>query len=288
MRWIPWIVLGILAAGIGLIFTKNSQRETATTQTATQPVSSGTTVTATGTVAPAAFAAPTDSATSRRSKAGRDTALAAYNQEANSPTETAPADDAPAATAAPAAPSEIAPANGEPRDATAAAGNANAGANAGALPVPNDAPATDAFPSDVAPPAEPTTQQVHPLPEPRTAGAAGEHNASGDNRPLSNLDPPIGAREPAPAAHDSAHQPYYPSAKPAVSGPLPHRNTDAWEAIHRKAAMKAEMRGRRLATQKWFGYSNLRPTASATPFLSTYSPSWTGNSAHPSHWTGTR
>ena len=284
MRWIPWIVLGILAAGIGLIFTKNSHRETATTQTATQPVSSGTTVKAAGTVAPAAFAAPADSATSHRGKAGRDTALAAYNQEANSPTETAPADADPAATTAPAAPSEIAPANGEPRAASAAAGTANAGA----VPVPNAAPATDAFPPDVAPPAEPTTQQVHPLPEPRTAGAVGEHNASGDNRPLSNLDPPIGAREPAPAAHDSAHQPYYPSAKPAVSGPLPHRNTDAWEAIHRKAAMKAEMRGRRLATQKWFGYSNLRPTASATPFLSTYSPSWTGNSAHPSHWTGTR
>jgi hypothetical protein len=113
-------------------------------------------------------------------------------------------------------------------------------------------------------------------------------DANGDNRPLSNLTPPVGSEPPASGAHDSAHQPYYPAAKPVAAGPLPRRNPDAWEAIHRKAANKAEMRGRRLATQKWFGYSNLRPTASATPFLSTYSPSWKGNSAHPSYWTGTR
>lgn len=158
---------------------------------------------------------------------------------------------------------------------------------AGTVPLPGDAPLPGDMPAGGdAPPATPlpppAASAVNPLPAPRP------NDTNSDDRPLSNLTPPVGAEPPAGGIHDSAHQPYYPANKSNFTGPLPRRNTDAWEAIHRKAAMKAEMRGRRLSTQKWFGYSNLRPTASATPFLSTYSPTWTGNSAHPSHWTGVR
>jgi hypothetical protein len=38
---------------------------------------------------------------------------------------------------------------------------------------------------------------------------------------------------------------------------------------------------------KWYGYSNSRPMASATPFMGTYGPHWVGNSwRNDFHWRG--
>lgn len=298
MRWIPWIVLGVLAAGAVLIFSKSAPRAPLATLAKNSPTSPAPAEPAPKTgdvVAVAAFSATADTGSARRNSSRRDTAFAAYNQEANQAEETAPADANATADAASSAPASSAPVGSAPvgSDDPTARTDTPAGEGAtgqgipphnGALPAREDmaaeAPGVGPVPAET-PPAE-HDPAVHPLPSPRPTFG------KGDNGPLSSLDPPIGARGQMAPAHDSAHQPYYPSAKPLVAGPLPRRNTEAWEAIHRKAAMKAEMRGRRLTTQKWFGYSNLRPTASATPFLSTYSPTWTGNTAHPAYWTGVR
>jgi hypothetical protein len=58
------------------------------------------------------------------------------------------------------------------------------------------------------------------------------------------------------------------------------------EAVRRKAEQRAAQRQNRLAAQRWFGYSNLRPTANPIPYMGTYSPSWTGNSWNPAAWSG--
>ena len=101
-------------------------------------------------------------------------------------------------------------------------------------------------------------------------------------RPFTQLKPPVDVLPP----HDSAYQPHYPRLHgPSFPAP-PSRKTEAQEAIHRKAELKAAQRQRRLATQKWFGYSNSRPSASATPFMGIYSPTWSGNSNSPYLWNG--
>ena len=64
------------------------------------------------------------------------------------------------------------------------------------------------------------------------------------------------------------------------------RYDDPQVAIRRKAEKKAEQRRHRLAAQKWFGWSQSRPTASPTPWTGVYSPNWVGNGADPYHWIG--
>lgn len=59
------------------------------------------------------------------------------------------------------------------------------------------------------------------------------------------------------------------------------------EAVRRKAEIRAQQRQNRLAAQRWFGVSNLRPTASPLPQYGTYSPIWVGNAYNPYFWTGT-
>ena len=59
------------------------------------------------------------------------------------------------------------------------------------------------------------------------------------------------------------------------------RHDDPRQAVRRKAEQKAAERSARLAAMKWYGYSNLRPQASATPWMGTYSPYWAGNSWDP-------
>ncbi len=58
------------------------------------------------------------------------------------------------------------------------------------------------------------------------------------------------------------------------------------EAVRRKAEMRAQQRQNRLASQRWFGVSNLRPTANPIPYYGTYSPSWGGNGWNSYHWVG--
>ena len=64
------------------------------------------------------------------------------------------------------------------------------------------------------------------------------------------------------------------------------RYEDPEQAVRRKAEARAEQRMSRLAAMKWFGQSNSRPHAAATPFMDEYSPVWVGNGVHPLNWAG--
>jgi len=58
-------------------------------------------------------------------------------------------------------------------------------------------------------------------------------------------------------------------------------------AIRRVAEQRSAQRRARIAARKWYGYSNLRPTASPDPWNSNYSPAWGGNnSLYPELWSG--
>lgn len=61
---------------------------------------------------------------------------------------------------------------------------------------------------------------------------------------------------------------------------------DPKQVVRRNAEFRAEQRRARIATRKWFGYSNARPIAAVTPYMSTYSPMWGGNGWHPFIWSG--
>lgn len=61
---------------------------------------------------------------------------------------------------------------------------------------------------------------------------------------------------------------------------------DPKTAVRRRAEFEADQRQARLAAQRWFGYSNSRPTANPIPYTGTYSPAWTSNSPYPSQWRG--
>ena len=63
------------------------------------------------------------------------------------------------------------------------------------------------------------------------------------------------------------------------------RYDDPKTAIRQRAAMQAAQRRQRIATMKWYGFSNARPTVNATPWGVMYSPSWTSNSRRPYAWT---
>jgi hypothetical protein len=62
------------------------------------------------------------------------------------------------------------------------------------------------------------------------------------------------------------------------------RTDDPKQNARRVAQFKAQQRQARLATQQWFGYSNLRPIASPMPFTGNYSPMWVGNTNNDYHW----
>lgn len=51
-----------------------------------------------------------------------------------------------------------------------------------------------------------------------------------------------------------------------------------------RAQLKAQQRLERISAMKWYGMSNSRPIASPTPFMGTYSPGWSSNTANPYQW----
>lgn len=55
-------------------------------------------------------------------------------------------------------------------------------------------------------------------------------------------------------------------------------------AVRRKAELRSTQRQQRLATMKWYGMSNTRPTANPTPLFSTYAPTWVSGAADPLRW----
>ena len=53
---------------------------------------------------------------------------------------------------------------------------------------------------------------------------------------------------------------------------------------HQNAQTRAQQRQLRMASMAWYGMSNSRPTASATPFASVYSPVWQMPGPRPFAW----
>ena len=51
-----------------------------------------------------------------------------------------------------------------------------------------------------------------------------------------------------------------------------------------KAELRAQQRMARLAAQRWYGFSNARPTVAAMPFTSMYRPAWQQPGGRPYHW----
>ena len=56
------------------------------------------------------------------------------------------------------------------------------------------------------------------------------------------------------------------------------------DVTRQRAMQAAEARKQRLAAMKWYGHSNSRPMAAATPFMGDYSPRWSSNSTNPYEW----
>jgi hypothetical protein len=65
------------------------------------------------------------------------------------------------------------------------------------------------------------------------------------------------------------------------------RHDDPAQAVRRKAEARTAQRMERLAAMRWYGFSNIRPQASVTPFMSIYSPAWMGNGYDRYDWTST-
>ena len=64
------------------------------------------------------------------------------------------------------------------------------------------------------------------------------------------------------------------------------RRSDPHAMVQERAGYDAAQRQRRLATQRWFGISNARPSANVTPLMGAYSPTWVSNTANPMQWSG--
>jgi len=64
------------------------------------------------------------------------------------------------------------------------------------------------------------------------------------------------------------------------------RHDDPQQAVRRKAEFRSVQRQARLASQRWYGFTNSRPPAGVTPWMGTYGPTWISNSADPLRWRG--
>lgn len=59
-------------------------------------------------------------------------------------------------------------------------------------------------------------------------------------------------------------------------------------AVRRNAEFRAKQRRNRLASMRWFGISNARPTVGTDPWNGEYGSKWVGgNTLHPDRWNGT-
>lgn len=83
-----------------------------------------------------------------------------------------------------------------------------------------------------------------------------------------NVDPP--GKVVAPKEHTLTPEMYrYLSDLQRYGGPQ--------DLTRQRAQREADLRKERLNAMRWYGYSNSRPYAAATPFTSSYGPRWTGN-----------
>ncbi len=62
------------------------------------------------------------------------------------------------------------------------------------------------------------------------------------------------------------------------------RHDDPKQAVRRNAEYRAAQRRMRLESQKWYGYSPLRPTVNPTPWFGSYGPRWTSTMGDPNRW----
>ncbi len=62
--------------------------------------------------------------------------------------------------------------------------------------------------------------------------------------------------------------------------------TDTKSLVQKNAIFRADQRRRRIASRKWFGYSNSRPIVAAGPYMTAYSPAWAGNPWTSYYWYG--
>lgn len=62
------------------------------------------------------------------------------------------------------------------------------------------------------------------------------------------------------------------------------RHDDVKQSIRRRAEQRGQERQARLASQKWYGISNSRPTVSPTPWFNGYSAHWGSNTYDPLRW----
>jgi hypothetical protein len=80
-----------------------------------------------------------------------------------------------------------------------------------------------------------------------------------------------------PSAETSAAAPYVQPTPPAVEA-------TARPLYQQNAIARGQQRQARLASMAWYGMSNSRPTASATPFATMYSPAWQMPGGRPFAW----
>jgi len=81
---------------------------------------------------------------------------------------------------------------------------------------------------------------------------------------------------------DEAEQNWYDYDEPTEYRPNPTA------IIQQKAMVRAQQRQARVASMHWYGMSNARPTAAATPFCSMYSPAWQMPGGRPFAWYGSQ
>jgi hypothetical protein len=62
------------------------------------------------------------------------------------------------------------------------------------------------------------------------------------------------------------------------------RHDDPKLTVRRRAELRGLQRQDRLASLKWFGLSNSRPSVSITPWFGSYSANWGSNTADPMRW----
>ncbi len=86
------------------------------------------------------------------------------------------------------------------------------------------------------------------------------------------------ADRPAPATDAAADDWYYNSETPQQLTPR--------QMQQQKSQIAAAQRMSRLAAIRWYGMSNERPTATATPFSGVYSPAWQMPGGRPFAWYG--
>ncbi len=102
--------------------------------------------------------------------------------------------------------------------------------------------------------------------------------------------PPVAGPQqpPAPTTHFTPQTLSVPATTPElwVYSQEQRRHDDPAQAVRRKAEFQAEQRMARLASQKWYGYSNSRPEAGMTPIMGTYSAGWIGNGWNRYNWYG--